>query len=78
MYFFIVDMYNENYLSFYLTVAAQQEVQMNKIWSYTKEEYGVDELNKFSHAIYAVSDCYSQEENMKKESKSTVIQHQSL
>lgn len=32
MCFFIVDMYNENYLSFYLTVAAQQEVQMNKIW----------------------------------------------
>lgn len=30
MCFFIVDMYNENYLSFYLTVAAQQEVQMNK------------------------------------------------
>lgn len=30
--FLIVDMYNENYLSFYLTVAAQQEVRMDKIW----------------------------------------------
>ena len=66
MYFFIVDTYNENYLSFYLTVSAQQEVQMNKIWSYTKEEYCVDELNKFSPAMYAVSDCYSQKRIRKK------------
>lgn len=32
MHFFIADMFNENYLSFYLSVAAQQEAQMNKIW----------------------------------------------
>ena len=32
----------------------------------------------FSPAMYALYDHYSQEEDMKKESKSAVIQHQSV